>query len=96
MSCYVPGAEIEGDSLRPFRQEPIISGPLVCQLCGDASFAYDVRKRRRVLNDESDAGAAQPSEDRCPGSASRSVGVLRRPASAASCGVGSASQPAQF
>ena len=55
-----------------------------------------VRKRRRVLNDESDAGAAQPSEHRCPGSAFRSVVVWRRPASAASCGVGSASQPAKF
>ena len=98
-SSYVPGADIVGDSLRSIRQEPVISGPLVCQLCDDASFAYDVeplRKRRRVLNDEADAGAAQPSEDRCSGSASRSVGVLRRPASAARCGVGSASQPAQF
>ena len=30
-----------------------------------------VRKRRRVLNNESNAGAAQPGEHRCPGSASR-------------------------
>ena len=42
-----------------------------------------VRKRRRVLNDECDAGAAQPGVHLCPGSAARIVGVLRRPASPA-------------
>ena len=34
---YVPGAEIDGDELRTFADDPIISGPLVCQLC-DADF----------------------------------------------------------
>ena len=43
-----------------------------------------------------DAGAAQPSEHRCPGSAFRSVGVWRRPASAASCGVGVAAESSQL
>ena len=30
---YVPGCEIEGDELRTFADDPVISGPLVCQLC---------------------------------------------------------------
>ena len=34
---YVPGSEIDGDELRTFADDPIISGPLVCQLC-DADF----------------------------------------------------------
>ena len=38
---YVPGEEIQGDSLRSFSMEPIITGPLVCQLCDDATFVYD-------------------------------------------------------
>ena len=41
VACYVPGAEIVGDSLRTLSKEPIISGPLVCQLCDDRTFAYD-------------------------------------------------------
>ena len=40
-SCYVPGDTIEGDALRSFASEPVISGPIVCQLCDDASFLYD-------------------------------------------------------
>ena len=36
--CYVPGDTIDGDALRTFASEPVISGPLVCQLCDDASF----------------------------------------------------------
>jgi hypothetical protein len=40
-SCYVPGDTIEGDTLRSFSSEPIISGPIVCQLCDDISFLYD-------------------------------------------------------
>ena len=34
---YVPGTDIQGDELRTFSANPIISGPLVCQLC-DADF----------------------------------------------------------
>ena len=30
---YVPGDEIDGDELRKFCDDPIICGPLVCQLC---------------------------------------------------------------
>ncbi len=37
---YVPGEEIDGDALRTFPQEPIISAPLVCQLC-DARFVTE-------------------------------------------------------
>ena len=33
LGTYVPGDEIEGDELRKFSDEPIICGPLVCQLC---------------------------------------------------------------
>ena len=36
--CYVPGDTIEGDALRSFASEPIVTGPIVCQLCDDASF----------------------------------------------------------
>ena len=39
--CYVPGDTIEGDALRSFASEPIVTGPIVCQLCDDASFLYD-------------------------------------------------------
>ena len=38
---YVAGVDIEGDALRSFSKEPIITGPLVCQLCEDATFLYD-------------------------------------------------------
>ena len=38
---YVAGDDIAGDALRTFSEEPIITGPLVCQLCEDASFVYD-------------------------------------------------------
>ena len=34
---YVPGSEVDGDEVRTFADDPIISGPLVCQLC-DADF----------------------------------------------------------
>ena len=37
----MPGEEIEGDSLRSFSMDPIITGPLVCQLCDNTSFLYD-------------------------------------------------------
>ena len=38
---YVAGCEIQGDALRTFSEEPIMTGPLVCHLCDDASFLYD-------------------------------------------------------
>jgi hypothetical protein len=41
LTPYVAGDEIEGDALRTFSEEPIITGPLVCQLCDDVSFLYD-------------------------------------------------------
>ena len=37
VGTFVPGSEIDGDELRTFADDPIISGPLVCQLC-DADF----------------------------------------------------------
>ena len=37
----MPGDTIEGDALRTFAAEPIISGPIVCQLCDGVSFLYD-------------------------------------------------------
>ena len=30
---YVPGSEVDGDELRVFSERPVITGPLVCQLC---------------------------------------------------------------
>ena len=36
-SQYIAGAEIDGDELRVFADQPIFCGPLVCQLC-DANF----------------------------------------------------------
>ena len=41
LARYVPGEEIQGDALRSFSMEPKITGPLVCQLCDDTTFAYD-------------------------------------------------------
>ena len=38
---YVPGEEIQGDSLRAVSMEAKITGPLVCQRCDDTAFAYD-------------------------------------------------------
>ena len=38
---YVTGDEIQGDALRSFSEEPIITGPLVCHLCENATFVYD-------------------------------------------------------
>lgn len=32
-SRYVPGTEEDGDELRVFSERPIITGPMVCQLC---------------------------------------------------------------
>ena len=41
LTPYVAGDEIQGDASRSFSEEPIISGPLVCQLCDDVGFVYD-------------------------------------------------------
>ena len=40
LPCYTPGREIAGDELRTFSAAPVISGPLVCQLC-TADFAFE-------------------------------------------------------
>ena len=32
-SRYVPGSEVEGDQLRVFSERPVMTGPLVGQLC---------------------------------------------------------------
>ena len=37
---YIPGGEIDGEELRTFSDKPIITGPLVCQLC-DADFTNE-------------------------------------------------------
>lgn len=39
--CYVAGSDIAGEELRTFADEPIICGPLVCQLC-DADLVNEV------------------------------------------------------
>ena len=39
-ATYVPGDEIVGDELRTFSDKPVISGPLVCQLC-EADFTNE-------------------------------------------------------
>ena len=41
LTPYVAGDEIQGDALRSFSEDPIISGPLVCHLCEDATFMSD-------------------------------------------------------
>ena len=41
LTPYVAGDEIQGDALRSFSEDPIITGPLVCHLCEDATFVYD-------------------------------------------------------
>ena len=41
LAPYVAGDEIQGDALRSFSEEPIITGPLVCQPCENATFVYD-------------------------------------------------------
>ena len=40
--CYVAGNDIAGEELRTFADEPIICGPLVCQLC-DADFVNEIK-----------------------------------------------------
>ena len=59
---YVPGDDIEGDELWKWRAEPVLSAPLLCQLCGrgyidEASFrkhlqdthSGEAEYRKRVL-----------------------------------------------
>ena len=65
----MPGDEIDGDELRNFADEPIICGPLVCQLChkdfiSEQAFAEHKKKahageneyRKRVLYLKAEAG----------------------------------------
>ena len=47
---YVPGSEIDGDELRTFRDKPILSGPLVCQLC-EADFTNEKDFARHKISD---------------------------------------------
>ncbi len=39
-ATYIPGCEVAGDELRTFSDKPIITGPLVCQLC-DADYTNE-------------------------------------------------------
>jgi hypothetical protein len=40
LAMYVSGDDIAGDVLRVSKDQPLLSGPLVCQLCG-ADFVYE-------------------------------------------------------
>ena len=51
---YVPGDEIYGDELRKFSHDPIICGPLVCQLC-DKDFISE----SSFLNHKKDVHAGE-------------------------------------
>jgi len=55
-ATYVPGCEITGDELRSFSDRPIISGPLVCQLC-DSDFTTEKDFARHV--DSAHAGLCE-------------------------------------
>ena len=55
-SCYVPGSEVDGDELRVFSARPIITGPLVCQLC-ESDFLTEEDFARHKEKDH--AGEAQ-------------------------------------
>ena len=55
-ATYVPGCEITGDELRSFSDRPIISGPLVCQLC-DSDFTTEKDFARHV--DSAHAGQSE-------------------------------------
>jgi hypothetical protein len=46
-SRYVPGSEVEGDQLRVFSDKPVITGPLVCQLCEFDFVTEDDFARRK-------------------------------------------------
>ena len=48
--CYVPGDDIDGDSLRIFDDRPILSPPLVCQLC-DAGFICENDFKHHMASD---------------------------------------------
>ena len=39
-ATYIPGDEVAGEELRSFSDKPILSGPLVCQLC-EADFTNE-------------------------------------------------------
>ncbi len=52
---YVPGDDIEGESLRTFPEKPILGPPLVCQLC-DSGFlseaAFTEHKKHEHCGEE--------------------------------------------
>lgn len=39
---FVPGDNIHGTSLRTFLEQPVLTGPLVCQFCDDMEFINEV------------------------------------------------------
>ena len=47
---YVPGDDIAGDSLRIFDDSPVLSPPLVCQLC-DAGFITESDFKQHMASD---------------------------------------------
>ena len=53
---YIPGSEVDGDKLRVFKERPIITGPLVCQLC-ECDFLTEEDFARHKL--EHHAGEAE-------------------------------------
>ena len=55
-SLYVAGSEVDGDQLRVFSEQPIIAGPLVCQLC-ESDFTTEEDFVRHKLQDH--AGEAE-------------------------------------
>ena len=55
-SSNVPGSEVDGDQLRIFSERPIITGPLVCQLC-ESDFTTEEDFARHKKQDH--AGEAE-------------------------------------
>ena len=49
-ATYVRGCEITGDDLRSFNDRPVITGPLVCQLC-DSDFTTEKDFARHLDSD---------------------------------------------
>ncbi len=48
--AFVSGVEIAGDALRTFQKTPVLTGPLVCQLC-DADFTNEADFGKHVSNE---------------------------------------------
>ena len=57
-SSYVPGSEVDGDQLRIFSERPIITGPLVCQLC-ESDFTTEEYFARHKKQDGQTCPAAK-------------------------------------